>query len=452
MLILGSLLGLMIAAVALTGLARRLKTPAPVLLAVGGAALGLLPHPPLIQLDPNITLAVFVAPILLDAAYDTSLRDLRDNWRPVTALVLGAVALTTVLVAYVAHRMAGLPWAAAVALGAIVAPPDAVAATAVLRAVSPPHRVMVILEGESLLNDASALLIYRLAVAAAVTGSIHVATAAPLFVLTAAASVLLGFATAWVNVRLLARVRSPGSTVLQFVTTIGLWLVADALHLSAVLTLVAFGMTAARRAPRTTSARERVASYAVWDFAVFVLQVLAFVLIGLQLRPILQPLTGAQRLAELTVAGAVLAAVILARAAWVMGYNTVVLVGYRLFGFHPRHRMTRATVRSGLVVSWSGMRGIVTSGRGLRPAVGFSRAQSDPALRVHGGDRHPADPGSDPPPAVVLAEAEERPGGSEGGGGGPRSSPSRRDRRPGRRDLARGGSRPAGIPGRARDL
>jgi CPA1 family monovalent cation:H+ antiporter len=143
--------------------------PYPALIALGGALLALVPGTPRVVLDPELALALFVAPVLLDAAFDTSARDLRNQWRPVASLAIGAVILTVATVAVtVRYFIPGMPWAAAIALGAIVAPPDAAAATAVLRQLRPPHRLLVILEGETLLNDASALLIYRLAVGAAI--------------------------------------------------------------------------------------------------------------------------------------------------------------------------------------------------------------------------------------------------------------------------------------------
>src|SRR5262249_26974375 len=147
---------------------------------------------PRIVLDPDLALALFLAPVLLDAAYDTSPRDLRENWLPLTSLVLVAVGLTTGVVALVAHALTGMPWAAAIALGAIVAPPDAARALAVLRQVTLPHRLQTILEGESLLNDASALLIYRIAVIATAAGSISFSTAAPTFLLSVVGSLIAG--------------------------------------------------------------------------------------------------------------------------------------------------------------------------------------------------------------------------------------------------------------------
>src|SRR5690349_214489 len=161
------LLILLAGAVVATAVARKLKLPYPSFLALGGTALALLPNTPEFTFDPALTLALFVAPVLLDAAFDTSVRDLKRLWVPVLCLVVIAVGITTVAVAWLVHHLVpGMPWAACVALGAIVAPPDAAAASAVLRSLNIPHRMVVLLEGESLLNDATALLIYRLAVTA----------------------------------------------------------------------------------------------------------------------------------------------------------------------------------------------------------------------------------------------------------------------------------------------
>src|SRR5712664_565845 len=158
---------LFVAAVVLAAAARRVGAPYPVFLALGGAILAFLPGAPALTIPPELALALFVAPVLLDAAYDTSPRDLKDNWAPLAGLVIVSVALTTIAVAGVVRALVpAAPWAAAIALGAVVAPPDAAAATAVLRQLRPPHRLLTVLQGESLLNDASALLIYRLAVGA----------------------------------------------------------------------------------------------------------------------------------------------------------------------------------------------------------------------------------------------------------------------------------------------
>jgi monovalent cation/hydrogen antiporter len=357
-------LGILSGAVLLSALARRLGVPYPALLALGGTVLAFIPGAPRIVLDPELALALFVAPVLLDAAYDTSPRDLKDNWLPVTSLVLIAVLVTTGAVAVVARALTGMPWAAAIALGAIVAPPDAAAATAVLRQVPLPHRIVTILEGESLLNDASALLVYRIAVTAVTVGGLSFAEAAPTLLLSVVGSLIAGPLLALGYMRLVSALDqtddAPSSIILQFIGTFGVWLLADRLGLSGILTIVAYAITIARRAPATTPARLRVPSYAVWETAVFVLNVLAFVLIGLQIGPIFEMLAPEQRMRYLLVAAAVLATVILVRFAWVMSHNWAARRHIRRHGFHPRRPMVAPTVKSGLIVSWCGMRGIVT--------------------------------------------------------------------------------------------
>src|SRR4030095_10814452 len=300
------LLGLFVAAVILAAVARRVGAPYPVFLALGGALLAFIPGAPSISVPPELMLALFVAPVLLDAAYDTSLRDLRDNWAPVTSLVVVAVGLTTAAVAIVAHMLVpALPWAAAVALGAVVAPPDAVAAIAVLRQLRPPHRLLTILEGESLLNDASALLIYRLAVGAAAASSFSLGAVAPAFLVAVAGSVLVGSALGWIVIRTMDRVQHvPTSIILQFVTTLGVWILAEHIGLSGVLTTVCYAITLARTGPERIPAWMRIPSYAVWDTVVFALNILAFIFIGLQIRPILLGLEAADRVPHLAVAGA----------------------------------------------------------------------------------------------------------------------------------------------------
>ena len=364
-------LALLLGGVGLSLLAPRLGVPWPALLALAGAALAFIPGVPEAALEPELALALFVAPVLLDAAYDASPRDLRDNWAPVGGLVLGAVGLTVAAVAFVVRWLEpSLPWAAAVALGAIVAPPDAAAASAVLRQVRLPHRVTVILEGESLLNDASALLIYRLAVGAAAGGV--TAWTMPLLALAAAGGVALGIVLAKGYLTVATRVENGAAAeVLAFLATFGVWLLADRLGLSAVLAMVAFAVTLARTAPERMGARQRRYSYAVWEVAVFVLNVLAFILVGFQLRGILLRLDGqAGRCAA--VAMAVLAAVILVRVAWVMGYYATARWKDRRFGMRDTPRpLSPRSVGGGIVIAWCGMRGIVTLAAALALPMAF---------------------------------------------------------------------------------
>jgi monovalent cation/hydrogen antiporter len=357
-----SILVLLVAAVLLAALARRTGAPYPAFLALGGVVLAFVPGMPLIVLDPQLALALFVAPVLLDAAYDSSPRDLRDNWPAVASLAVGVVLLTTAAVVFVAEALVpGLPWAAAIALGSIVAPTDAAAATAVLRQVRPPHRIVTILEGESLLNDATALLVYRVAVGAVLAGSFSIAAVGPTFLLGVAGSVVVGLALAWVVLRVLTRVQDvPSSIILQFISTFGVWILAERIGLSGVLTMVVYAIALAREAPDVTPARVRVPAYAVWDTVVFVMNVLAFVLIGLQIRTIVSALEQRDRRLYVVAALAVLLTTIVVRFAWVMTHNAVTRWRIQRVGFHPPRPTSRPTVESGLIVSWCGMRGIVT--------------------------------------------------------------------------------------------
>jgi monovalent cation/hydrogen antiporter len=372
-----TLIGLLLVAVVLAALARKVGAPYPAFLALGGAVLAFVPGAPTFAIPPDLALALFVAPVLLDAAFDTSPRDLRDNWAPIAGLVLVSVGLTTVAVAWVSRLLIpALPWAAAIALGAIVAPPDATAATAVLRQLRPPHRILTVLEGESLLNDASALLIYRLAVGAVTANAFSFRNVAPAFLVAVAGSLVVGPALAWLFLRVTRHVRDiPTAIILQFTGTFGVWILADRIGLSGVLTMVCYAMAIARRAPALTPARIRIPSYAVWETAVFVVNVLAFVFIGLQMRPILAGLEPSTRTRYLSVAGAVLLTVIAVRIVWAMSFNAFVRWRISRVGFHPPRPMLRPSVKSGLIISWSGMRGIVSLAAALAlPVVGAGGA------------------------------------------------------------------------------
>jgi monovalent cation/hydrogen antiporter len=334
----------------LAAFARRTSIPYPALLALAGAVLALVPGTPSVTLDPQLALALVVAPVLLDAAFDSSPRDMRRHWRVVTGLALIAVGLTVAAVALVIrHMVPGIPWAAAIALGAIVAPPDAAAATAVLRQLRAPHRVFVILEGESLFNDATALLIYRL---------------------VTAGSIVLAFVCSRVLQWIMPRVSDVAtSVILQFCSTFAVWILAEQIGLSGIITVVVFAIIVARTAPDTIPARLRIPSYAVWEVAVFVLNVLAFILVGLQLKPILQRLSQQQLIQYTIAAAAVCAAVIVVRIVWVMGYA---LVGrWATSMLPPNHRPTRyPSFRLAALIAWCGMRGIVTIAAALALPTG----------------------------------------------------------------------------------
>ncbi len=356
------IIALLLGAVALSALARRIKIPYPTFLAIGGALVAFLPSSPSWALEPDLALALFVAPVLLDAAYDTSLRDLRNNWVPVSTLVVVAVGLTTAAVAAVAHwLMPDMPWAASVALGAIVAPPDAAAAVVILRQVRLPYRIVKILEGESLLNDASALLIYRVAVGAVAMEHLKWSEVTPTIALALLGSLVAGYLAARIMALLIARItEAPSAIIVQFATTFMVWIGAEHLGLSGILTIVVYAITIAQTAPARMPARLRVPSYAVWETTVFVLNVLAFMLIGMQLRPIWSRLALGSRWDYCAAAGLILLTVIVVRIAWVTVYGTTLraLVTHGLY--RPADPNAVAPPKGGIVVSWCGMRGLVT--------------------------------------------------------------------------------------------
>ena len=341
--------------------AERISVPYPALLALVGAVIALVPGTPEVRLDPDLALALFVAPTLLDAAYDASPRDLRHNLAAVLSLAVGLVLFTVAAVAWVFRlTVPGVGWAAAIALGAIVAPPDASAAAAVLRKLRPPHRLLVILEGESLFNDATSLLIYRVAVGAAVTGAFSGWRVLPMLLLMCGGGAVIGWVLARINIWATSRITDvPISVLLQFIGTFAVWLLAERLGVSAIITVVAYAMTISQRIGGRRGARHRIASYAVWEVAVLVLNVLAFVLIGLQLRGVVARIHGEAWRTYAIAAAAVCATVIVVRVGWTLLH--AVTVRWRVRRRAQTLKTTALpTYGSGLLASWCGMRGIVT--------------------------------------------------------------------------------------------
>ena len=362
---------LLFAAVVLAAIARRVGAPYPALLALAGAAIAFVPNAPVIELDPDLALTLFVAPVLLDAAFDTSPRDLRRNTISLVSLVVVMVGLTTAAVAWLGWRYAGLPWAAAIALGAIVAPPDAAAGAAILRQLNLPRRILHILQGESLLNDATALLVYRIAVALAL-GGVSLTRMAPMVALSVVGSLAAGYVLARLYGVMIGRVRDAASlAVLSFVGTFGVWILAEQLQLSAIVTVVVYAMTLANGVERQTLARNRISTYSVWETVVFVLNVLAFMIMGLQARPILERLADGERQEAIAFALAVLAVVIVVRIVYVLAYNAAVRAKNRRFGVRLPEGLEPPTFKGGVVVAWCGMRGLVTLAAAFALPAGF---------------------------------------------------------------------------------
>jgi Na+/H+ antiporter len=356
-------IALLLAGAALAAVARRVGAPYPALVALAGAAIALIPGTPTLVLDPELALALFVAPVLVDAAFDSSPRDLRANWRVISGLALGAVALTIVVVALVAHALVpGMSWPVAIALGAIVAPPDAAAATTVLKQLRPPNRLLVILEGESLFNDASALLVYRLAVGATVA-AFSGWSVLPMLLVVTVGSIVLALVLSRLTLLVIARIRDVATAVVfQFCGTFFVWILAEQLHLSGIITTVVYAMAASRHASEIVPARIRIPSWAVWEVAVFVLNVLAFILVGFQLKSIAARATLATGAQYATVAAVVLVAVIVARIAWVTGAAAFSRwrCRPRVGGLPGPRDAVALTPRAAAIVGWCGMRGTVT--------------------------------------------------------------------------------------------
>jgi Na+/H+ antiporter len=354
MLLFETTLVLLFVAVLLLQVSRWLGIPYPGMLALAGVGVGMLPWAPRLEIEPRLALALFIAPALLDAAFDTAPRELRRNWVPLVSLVFFAVILTTAVVALAGRTVGGLPWGPAVALGAIVAPPDAAAASAVLHQFRLPRRTLTILQGESLLNDAVALLIFGAAVFVTVPTGSGFASSSFLLCLAVPGGAVVGWLFGRLYVLLAPLVAGTlGSSILQFIATYGVWIIAEDLHLSPIITVAVYAMTLARCLPARTSARERVHSYSVWAVVVFLLDVLAFLLMGMQARLIVSRLSPGDLGRELAFAGVVLGLVILVRMAWIMIYGTAIRC------FRPPG-VPVPSMCLGLLASWCGMRGIVT--------------------------------------------------------------------------------------------
>jgi CPA1 family monovalent cation:H+ antiporter len=347
------LFGLLVAVAALSALAHVLDVPYPILLVVGGCLIGFVPGIPDVQLDPDLVLLIFLPPLLFHAASSSSIRDLRRNLRPIMMSAIGVVLLTMVVVAVVAHAaIDGLPWAAAFALGAIVSPTDPLAASAIARRLGVPRRVVAVIEGESLINDGTALVAYRTAVAAAVGGSFSLVHASGDFVLGA----LGGIAVGWVAAEILRRVDDEVlAVVISLCCGYAAYLPAEELGLSGVLAAVTVGLVLGHRASTISTAGGRLRAYAFWDVLVFLLNALLFTLVGLQLPAILDDQS--RPAGELIALGALIsAAVFLSRLVWA---NTMPYV-VRVLDRRPSQLERRVGWRLRLVTVWAGMRGAVS--------------------------------------------------------------------------------------------
>jgi monovalent cation/hydrogen antiporter len=351
---------LLLAILVLELIARRLQLPPAAAFIVGGIALALIPGMPDIAIDPDLVLLVFMPPLLIHGAFFTVWREFRENLSGILLLAVGAVIFTTLAVGLTARWLVpGLPWAACFALGAIVSPPDAVAAEAVLQRLPLPGRISALLQGESLLNDASGLVLFRFAVAAGLTGVFSTTAAIESFGVLAFGGVGVGLVIGRLGLWVIRRLKDSEliittTLLLATVSYIG----AERLHVSGVLSTVTTGLLLGWAQHSIFSANTRVRAAAFWEVLVFGLESLVFILIGLAMRGVLVRLGGlahAGRAVALPVLG-VLAAVIVSRFVWLFGSDAMRRTARLL-----RHNTGVApSFATALVMSWAGMRGVVT--------------------------------------------------------------------------------------------
>jgi CPA1 family monovalent cation:H+ antiporter len=367
--LLTAILAILVAIAILFELARRVGVPYPTLFVIGGLGLAFVPGLPRIELEPELVLLVFLPPLLFSAAIETPTRDLRYNLAPLLRLSIGLVIFTMAAVAVVANAaIPNLGWAAAFTIGAIVAPTDALAATSVFRRLGAPRIVSTLVEGEALLNDATALVAYRVAVVAVVSGTFVLSEALAAFVIAAVGGIAIGVIVGRVAGEILRRLDDPPvEVIISLVVPFAAYLPADRLGLSGVLAAVTAGLVIGSRLGTILTPSSRVLWLTSWKMVGFVLNGFVFVLIGLQLPEILQGLGGRTLPSILGPVVLVCAAVVVTRVVWV--FLTSLLPG------SPRQviarRDPRLARRLTFVVSWSGLRGAVSLAAALALPAGF---------------------------------------------------------------------------------
>ena len=360
------LLALLVALGALLALAPALRVPVPVLLVSGGVVLGFIPGLPRIVLPPDIVLVALLPPLLYSAAFFTSLRDLRANLRPITLLSVGLVGATMTGVAAVAHAWLGLSWPAAFTLGAVVSPTDALAVTEIAGRVALPRRIVAILEGESLVNDGTALVLYKAAVGAAVGGTFSLLDTSGRIVLNVVGGIAIGLAVGWVVRQVRRRIDDPPIEVALAVLTGYLaYLPASALGVSGVLAAVTVGVYMGWYTPELTSVETRLSGNAFWEILTFLVNALLFVLVGLQLRPIVHSLSGSR---DYVADAALICASVLVIRIVCMPILTYVP---RFLFRSIRERDPYPPWQAPAIIAWSGIRGGVSLAAALALPIGF---------------------------------------------------------------------------------
>jgi len=349
------MLVLLFAVIALVLLAQKINIPYPIPLVIGGLLLSLIPGLPPVHLNPDLVFVMFLPPLLYSAGLMTSWRDFRANLKSILSLAIGLVLLTIVVTAWFAHHFVGLGWGPAFVLGAIIAPSDAVAATALAQRLHIPQRLVTILEGESLVNDTTSFVAYRFAIAAVLTGVFSLESASVKFVLVGIGGTLVGLVMGKIATTVQSYLDDPPvQTTLSLLTPFATYLAAEELGCSGVLAVVICGVYAGWRSPEIISSRTRLQVRPVWGLVNFILNGLIFILIGLQLPEVLQSLSGHSWGQMIGFASVILIPVILVRLVWVFAASYIPRIFSRKFCVNNPLLNWRQVA----LVGWTGMRGV----------------------------------------------------------------------------------------------
>jgi CPA1 family monovalent cation:H+ antiporter len=343
----------LVAVALLAIVSRKINVPYPILLTVAGGLLALVPGLPAIRLDPKLVFDLFLPPLLYPAAVYTSWRDFRGNLRSILPLAIFLVLLTMIATAYLVHALTGLPLAVGFVFGALISPPDAVAALAVTKDLKVPRKIIVILEGESLVNDATSFISFRFAVAAVLTGTFSLGHASLQFLLVATGGIAVGLAVGWLATQVQKRLDDPPvQTMFSLLTPYVAYFSGEKLHVSGILAVVIAGIYYGWRAPRVLSGRMRLQAVPVWQMVTFILNGILFMLIGLQLPQVIHALPPGSALSVARLAVFVLLGIVLVRFLWLF----IATYFPRLFSRKFR-RKNPAPWQQTAFIAWTGMRG-----------------------------------------------------------------------------------------------
>jgi len=351
---------LLFSAVLLVGIAQKIHVPYPIILILGGGALGFIPGIDNIFFDPNLILTIFLPPILYYSAFAISFREFQKNWKNIFSLALGLVAFTTIVIGVIFKGIfPQFSWALAFAFGAIVSPPDAIAVTSILKRFNINSRLITLLEGESLINDASAIVIYKITMAALLTGSYSLSEGSLEFFYVVIGGVLIGLVLGLLFQEFSRRYLEPVlGVIFSFTIPYVTYIVADLLDVSGVLAVVVTGLIGARIIHTHHSSLRRVLGFAVWDILIILLNCIVFILIGLQVRTIAEDMTGNQILIYSGYALLIAFAMSVVRMMWV--YARAAFFYINAWHHDDASQRCPQILKEAALIGWTGMRGIVS--------------------------------------------------------------------------------------------